>query len=95
MVSVRADIPKNQIAILSTESDEIHAIHAKHNGDNKTSVRNPKPGIPNYVNQQNNFHNDNNVVQHNKKDSTKSRFTCLFRIAACTDPDVFLNGTFS
>ena len=71
MISLRADIPKNDIAILSTESDEIHAIHAKHNGDNKTSVRNPKSGIPNYVNQQNNFHNDNNVVQHKKKTPQK------------------------
>jgi len=71
MVSLRADIPKNHIAILSTESDGIHAIPAKHNSDNKTSVRNPKPGIPKYVNQQNNFHNDNNVVQHNKKTPQK------------------------
>ena len=76
MISLRAHIPKNDIAILSTESDEIHAIHAKHNGDNKTSVRNPKSGIPNYVNQQNNFHRQCGSAQ--KEDSTKSKFTCLF-----------------
>ena len=70
MVSLRADIPKNHIAILSTESDGIHAIPANHNGDNKTSVRNPKPGIPNYVNQQNNF--DRQCGSAQKEDSTKS-----------------------
>ena len=76
MVSLRADIPKNHIAILSTESDEIHAIHSKHNGDNKTSVRNPITGVPNYVYQQNNSHNDNNVVQ--QKETTQKVGLLLF-----------------